>query len=146
MFFQSLKNGRTGDNGEKLDGHISDEDYLTCKEIWNKLNIKNMGDYHDHYLEKDVLLLAYVFEKFIDTCLKLHELDPCHYYSSPGLGWDVMLKMTGVSLEKIVDTKMCLFIKKGLRGRISDIAKRNSVGNNKYMKNYDSKKLSKFIT
>ena len=146
MFFQSLKNGRTGDNGEKLDGHISDEDYLTCKEIWNKLNIKNMGDYHDHYLKKDVLLLAYVFEKFIDTCLKLHELDPCHYYSSPGLGWDVMLKMTGVSLEKIVDTKMCLFIKKGLRGRISDIAKRNSVGNNKYMKNYDSKKLSKFIT
>ena len=141
-----MKNGRTGDNGEKLDGHISDEDYLTCKEIWNKLNIKNMGDYHDHYLEKDVLLLAYVFEKFIDTCLKLHELDPCHYYSSPGLGWDVMLKMTGVSLEKIVDTKMCLFIKKGLRGRISDIAKRNSVGNNKYMKNYDSKKLSKFIT
>ena len=146
MFFQSLKNGRTGGNGEKLDGHISDEDYLTCKEIWNKLNIKNMGDYHDHYLKKDVLLLAYVFEKFIDTCLKLHELDPCHYYSSPGLGWDVMLKMTGVSLEKIVDTKMCLFIKKGLRGRISDVAKRNSVGNNKYMKNYDSKKLSKFIT
>ena len=141
-----MKNGRTGDNGEKLDGHISDEDYLTCKEIWNKLNIKNMGDYHDHYLKKDVLLLAYVFEKFIDTCLKLHEFDPCHYYSSPGLGWDVMLKMTGVSLEKIVDTKMCLFIKKGLRGRISDIAKRNSVGNNKYMKNYDSKKLSKFIT
>ena len=141
-----MKNGRTGDNGEKLDGHISDEDYLTCKEIWNKLNIKHMGDYHDHYLKKDVLLLAYVFEKFIDTCLKLHELDPCHYYSSPGLGWDVILKMTGVSLEKIVDTKMCLFIKKGLRGRISDIAKRNSVGNNKYMKNYDSKKLSKFIT
>ena len=141
-----MKNGRTGDNCEKLDGHISDEDYLTCKEIWNKLNIKNMGDYHDHYLKKDVLLLAYVFEKFIDTCLKLHELDPCHYYSSPGLGWDVILKMTGVSLEKIVDTKMCLFIKKGLRGRISDIAKRNSVGNNKYMKNYDSKKLSKFIT
>ena len=41
---------------------------------------------------------------------------------------------------------MCLFIKKGPRGRISDIAKRNSVENNKYMKNYDSKKLSKFIT
>ena len=29
-----------------------------------------MGDYHDHYLKKDVLLLADVFKKFIDTCLK----------------------------------------------------------------------------
>ena len=45
--------------------------------------MKNMGDYHDHYLKKDVLLLANVFERFIDTCLKLHKLDPCHYFSSP---------------------------------------------------------------
>ena len=32
--------------------------------------MKNMGDYHDHYLKRDVLLLVHVFEKFIDTCLK----------------------------------------------------------------------------
>ena len=31
----------------------------------------NIGDYRDHYLKKDVLLLADVFEKFIDTYLKL---------------------------------------------------------------------------
>ena len=42
------------------------------------------------------MLLADVFEKFIDTCLKFYKLDPCHYFSSPGLGWDAMLKMTGV--------------------------------------------------
>ena len=34
--------------------------------------MKNMDDYHDHYLKKDVLLLAYVFEKFTDTCLKFY--------------------------------------------------------------------------
>ena len=95
-FYSSLKDGTTGDNGEKLDGHISDKDYLTCKIIWNEFNMKNMGDYHDHYLKKDVLLLADVFEKFIDTCLKFYGLDPCHYFSSPGLSWDAMLKMTGV--------------------------------------------------
>ena len=60
------------------------------------------------------------------------------------MGCDV--KNDWCEFRKIVDTKMCLFIKKGPRGRISDIAKRNSVENNKYMKNYDSKKLSKFIT
>ena len=55
-----------------------------------------MGDYHDHYLRKDVLLLADVYEKFIVTFLKLNELDPCHYFSSPGSSWDAMLKTTTV--------------------------------------------------
>ena len=81
-------------NGKELDGHISDEDCLTCKRIWNEFYLKNMGDYHDHYLEKDVLLLADLFEKFINTCLKLNKLNPCHYFSSPRLSWAAMLKMT----------------------------------------------------
>ena len=106
--------------------------------------MKNMGDYHDHYLI-DVLLLADVFEKFIDTCSKFYRLDPCHYFSSPGFSWDAMLKMTGVRLGKIVDIDMYLFIEKGLRGWISYIAKRYSDSINEYMKNYDPKKLSKFI-
>ena len=108
--------------------------------------MKNMGDYHDHYLKKDVLLLADVFEKFIDTCLNFYKLDPCHYFSSPGLSWDAMLKMIGIELEKISDIDKYLFIEKGLRGRISYIAKRYAKANNKYTKNYDSKKLSTFIT
>ena len=57
--------------------------------------------YQDHYLKKEVLLLADVFQRFISTCLKYYELDPCHYFSSPGLSWDAMLKMTGIKLEKI---------------------------------------------
>ena len=104
-----------------------------------------MGDYHDHYLKKDVLLLADVFEKFIDTCLKFYGLDPCHHFSSLGLSWDAMLKITGMRLEKIVDIDMYLFIKKWLRGGIYYIAKRYSDSNNKYMKNYDPKKPLKFI-
>ena len=58
--------------------------------------MKNMGDYHNHCLKKDILLLADVFEKFIDTCLKVYKIDPCPYFISPGLSWDVMLKMTVV--------------------------------------------------
>ena len=74
--------------------------------------MKNMGDYHDHYLKKDVLLLVDVFEKFIDTYLKFYGLDPCHYFSSPGLSWGEMLKLTGVILEQTVDLDMYLFIEK----------------------------------
>ena len=59
-----MKDEKNDDKGKKLDGHMSDEEYLTCIKIWNKFKVKNMGDYHDHYLKKDVLLLADVFEKF----------------------------------------------------------------------------------
>ena len=85
------------------------------------------------------LLLADVFEKFIDTCSKFYKLDPYHYFSSPGLSWDMMLKMTGVKLEKISNIDMYLFIEKGLRGGISYIAKRYAKANSKYMKNYPTK-------
>ena len=69
-FYSSVKDGATNDDGEKLDGHIRDEDYLTCNKIWNEMNMKNMGDFHNHYLKNDVLLLADVFENFLDRCLK----------------------------------------------------------------------------
>ena len=55
-----------------------------------------------------------------------------------------MLKMSGVNLEKISDIDKYLFIKKGLRGGISYIAKRYGMAN-KYMNDYDSKKPSTFI-
>ena len=96
--------------------------------------------------KKEVLLLADVFEKFIKACLTYYELDPCHYFSSPGLSWDAMLKMTDVKLEKIPDTDMYLFIEKGSRGRISYISKRYAKANNKYMSDYESNEPSKFIT
>ena len=102
-FFSSTNKEKIGDDDKKLDGHISFKDYLICEKVWDKFDIKDMGDYHDHYLKKDVLLLADVFEKFIDTCLKFYGLDPCHYFSSPGLSWDAMLKMTDMELEKISD-------------------------------------------
>ena len=105
-----------------------------------------MGYYHDHYLEKDVLLLTDIFEKFIATCSKFYGLDPCNYFSSPGLSWDAMLKMTGIKLEKISDIDKYLFIEKGLRGEISYIAERCAKVNNKYMNDYDPKKQSTFIS
>ena len=105
-----------------------------------------MIDYHDQYFKKDVLLSRDVFEKFIGTCLKYYGLDPCYYFSSTGLSWDAMLKMTCVKLEKICDIDKYLFIEKGLRGRTSYITKRYAKANNKYINYYDSKKQSTFIS
>ena len=108
--------------------------------------MNTMSDYHDLYLKTDVLLLANVFEKFSNTCLDYYGLDPCHYFSSPGLSWDAMLKMTGIKLGLISDVNMHLFIGKEMRGGISYIAERHSKANNKYMECYYSSKESLYIT
>ena len=108
--------------------------------------MKNMDGYHDHFLKKNVLLLAEVLEKFIDTCMKFYRLDPCDYFSSPRLSWDVVLKMIEIELEKTSEIDKYLFIEKGLRGGLFYIAKRYGQANNKYVKVYDSKEPSKFIT
>ena len=44
-FFSLTKKGKIGDDGKILDGHINDEEYLTCEKIWDKVDMKNMGDY-----------------------------------------------------------------------------------------------------
>ena len=105
--------------------------------------MNSMGDYHELYLNTNVFLL--VFGKFIKICLDYYGLDPCHYFSSSGLSWDEMLKMTGIELDLISDIDMHLFIEKGMRGGISYIAKRHIKANNKYMKCCDSREESVFI-
>ena len=56
-----------------------------------------MREYHDLYLKTDVLLLEDIFEEFINICIKYYGLNSYHYFSSPGLSWDVMLKMTDIN-------------------------------------------------
>ena len=88
------------------DEHITDDDYKHAQAVWNTFNLKNMGEYHDLYLKSDILLLADVFENFRRTCLEYYKLDPCHYFTSPGLSWDAMLKMTDIKLELMTDIDM----------------------------------------
>ena len=125
--------------------HITDKDYKHAQTVWETFNLNTMGDYHDLYLKSDILLLADVFENFRKTCLQYYKLDPCHYFTSPGLSWDAMLKMTDINLELMTDIDMFQFIEKGLRGGISYIANRYGKANNKYMKDYDEKSPSKYL-
>ena len=107
--------------------------------------LKNMGEYRDLYLKSDVLLLADVSESFRKTCLQYYKLDPCHYFTSPGLSRDSMFKMSNIKLELMTKVDMFQFIEKGMRGGVSYIANRYGKANNKYMKNHDKNSQSNYI-
>ena len=128
------------------DEGISDEDYLHAQKVWKVFGCETFRDYHDIYNVSDVLILADVFENFRDVCLTYYRLDPAWYYTSPGLAWDAMLKLTEIQLELIIDPDMLLMFQRGIRGGISMISNRHGTANNKYMgDSYDPSKPSKFI-
>ena len=75
-----------------------------------------------------------------ETCLKCYSLDPCHYFTAPGLSWDACLRKCGITLELLSDPDMHLMIEKGIRGGISTITHRHAKANNKYLKDFDPNK------
>ena len=127
------------------DEGITDYSYTRAQKVWNTFKMKKMGEYHDLYLKSDTLLLADVFENFRQTCLQYYKLDLCHDFTSPGLSWDAILKMTNVQLELVTDVDMVQFMENGMHGGISYIANRHVEANNKHMTGYDPQKPSKYI-
>ena len=113
--------------------HITEEDYAHAQKVWNTFNMKCMKDYHDLYLQTDVLLLADCFENFRHKCIEFYQLDPAHFYTTPGLSWCAALKMTDVTLELLTDIDMHIMVEKGVRGGVSTIVTRHCQANNKYM-------------
>ena len=66
---------------------ISNIDYRHAEKVFNKFNIKKLGEHHDLYAQSDTLLLADVFENFRDMCIKVYRLDPIYFLSASGLAW-----------------------------------------------------------
>ena len=64
-FYSSTKGKKNSEDSKLSDDHVSIEDYMVCERICDKFKMKNMGDYYDHCLKKDVLLLADIFESLL---------------------------------------------------------------------------------
>ena len=64
---------------------ITDVDYRHGKTVFEYLINKNLGDYHDLYVQSNTLLIADVLENFRNICIKVYDLDPAHFLFVPGL-------------------------------------------------------------
>ena len=124
---------------------ISGIDFRHAEKVFSKFNIKNLGEYHDIYVQSETLLLADVFQNFRNMCMEVYKLDPVYFLSAPGLAWQACLKKTGEKLELISDIDVLLMIEKGTRGGICHSVYRQAKANNKYMKIYYNNKESSYI-
>ena len=87
-----------------------------------------------------------MFEAFRDTCLEYYQLDPAHFYTSPGLAWQACLKKMGIKLEILTDPDMILMFERGIRRGITQAVHRYAKANNKYIgKQHDPEEERRFL-
>ena len=82
---------------------ITDKDYAHAQKVFEEFKLKNLGDYHDLYVQSDTLLLADVFENIRNKCIEIYELDPVHFLFAPGLAWQACFKKSEVELELLTN-------------------------------------------
>ena len=105
---------------------ITEEEHKFAKLVWKKFEIKNLTEYCKLYCRIDTLLLAEIFEKFRHTMMNFSGLDPAHYVSLPGFGWDTMLKTTKCEIGLPTDIDQVHFIENSIRGGLSFINTRHA--------------------
>ena len=110
---------------QKVD--VTDHDYETMRQAWQEAGCRHLVDYMMMYLKLDVYQLADVFQSFRKTALREDGLDPCHFFSIPGLSWDSALKMVEKEkvqkLELLLNVEMYEFYEAGIRGGMTFVNK-----------------------
>ena len=124
---------------------ITDVDSAHVKRVCKDFEIKNLGEFHDLYVQSNRLLLADVFENFRNMCFEIYEVGAAKFLSAPGLAWQEASKKTKVESDLLTDIDMLLMLEKGIRKGICHSIYRYAKANNKYMKDYDKNKESSHI-
>ena len=91
-----------------LEDITDDKDYIHAQKVFQEFKLKNLGEYHDLYVQSDTLLLVDVFENFRNKCIEIYELNPAHCLSAPGLAWQSCLKKTGKI--RIINNDMLMMV------------------------------------
>ena len=87
--------------------------------------------YTMEYVRGDVVGLGKLVERFRGLMRRTYGLDPCAYWSAPGMAWAALLKETKVQLE-MLPPEMYLWLEGGIRGGISVVSKHAARGNVTY--------------
>ena len=99
----------------------SDEEIESTKEIIKLFNIKSAEELTKLFLKSDVLLPAYVFQKFIKVSINELGINTLFCVNLPGYTWQCGLYYTGLILQTLQDKDMILLLENIILGGISSV-------------------------
>lgn len=134
LFYDSLK-----------ETHITDEDYEHAKKVWKFFKCTNLADYMKIYLLTDVTLLTDVLINYRTFFYSQFKLDGLQYISSPSFSYDCMLRFTEAQIDFIYSQDIFKYLKKAMRGGVSNVPTRFAEANNPMMMNYDDSKPTTYL-
>ena len=120
---------------------IKQEDYDKACRVWNTLKCKTFKDYHDFYLNMDVLGLADVLQAQRKNLHTTHKLDICHYCSLPSFSYDAWLlkqQEDDVKMKTLKDPELYELFEDQKRGGFTCTVKRHCKANNKHTRSADN--------
>ena len=97
------------------------------------------------YVQSDIAKLTDIFENFRLLCWKEYQLDAAYFVSTPILAFEVMLKIAKAEIERYTDINMVLMTENGILGGLTQVVKKHSIANNKYLPTYDKSKKKVFL-
>ena len=86
-----------------------------------------------------------VFEHFRYLCFKEYDLDPTSFVSTPSLAFEAMLKVTKAKVDLFTYIDMVLMTEKAIRGGLTQVIRKHTIANDKYLRSYDKSKKNVFL-
>ena len=84
-FYEAMLLSKKALYSELSSEDITNEDYIHAQKVIEELKVKYRGEYHDLYVQSDILLLADVFENFKNKCTDRYEIDSAFFVFARGL-------------------------------------------------------------
>ncbi|XP_043467547.1 uncharacterized protein LOC122501849 [Leptopilina heterotoma] len=110
-------------------------EYLDSREKLDETELPPKEKLYSTLNDSNVSVEDYTHAQKVNQCLTAYGLDPAHYYTTPGLTWDAMLKYTNIRLELLTDIDMVMFVEREIKGGVSQCTNRYAKANNPYMEN-----------
>ncbi|CAL8104538.1 unnamed protein product [Orchesella dallaii] len=120
--------------------------YANAQKVFERFQIKDLGEWHDLYVFLDVLLFTCCLISLREEMFSSFDLCVTHYVSLPQYTMDACLKHTKECIETIQDQDIYMYLERGIRGGFTTCGDTKAAqANNEFCPWYESSKPKSWL-